>query len=121
MLNLGKEELKNIIKSNNGDLISVIELINISKTKEDDQDIEESFEELGIEVRICSVCNKVMIQGYCVEDGYEYACSDECIKSLIAPDKLETIQSKGEIDIYYTDWTEVDDNGQVYGGINYAL
>lgn len=112
MLNLGKEGLKKIIKNNNGDLNRVTEFINISKETEENEIILELFEELNIEVRICSVCGKITLKGYCIEDGYEYACSDECLNKLLSAEQLEKSDSDWKLDIYYTEWTEVDDNGQ---------
>ena len=31
------------------------------------------------EVRKCNICGKEMAQGYCINDGLEYYCSEECI------------------------------------------
>lgn len=30
--------------------------------------------------RVCSICGKAMSGGYCIGDGEEYFCSDECLR-----------------------------------------
>ena len=119
MLNLSKEGLKDIIKINDGNLNKIIELINLLMNKDEVKDILDLFEELNIEVRSCSVCNKLMLKGYCIEDGYDYACSDDCLKELFTSEEIKGLDSDGdgEFDVFYTEWTEVDEKGQAYGGI----
>lgn len=32
-----------------------------------------------VEIRICDECGKLMVEGYCIDGGMEYYCSDECL------------------------------------------
>lgn len=48
---------------------------------ESESDIQDVLErELNQEVRFCTVCGSPMQDGYMVEDGDFYACSDECFE-----------------------------------------
>lgn len=120
-MNLTVGKLKNIIKNNNGNIREVINLLNISKKQGEEQDIIEILEEVGIDARICDVCNKIMIEGYCIEDGDEYACQDTCLHQLMTPEYFEELYADGEGSTYYTNWCELDENGQVIGGLKYAI
>lgn len=115
MLNLPLEQLINIIKNNNGDLKTVINNFNISinHNKEEADHIAELFEDLNIEVRVCNICNEIIIEGYCIYDGDYYACTDDCRSKIISEEEYE--------ESYWTDWTEVNEKGQPYGGISYEL
>lgn len=121
MLNLNLDGLKKIIKSCNGDLREVLSQLNISKGPGEEEDIVELFEELGLETRICGICNKIIINGYCIDDGNEYACQDECLHQIMTDDEFQELYDDGEGSTYYTDWTELDENGQVIGGMKYAI
>ena len=57
--------------------------------------------ERAIEVRRCSVCGKLMRQGYVVLDA-EYYCSDECLHTMYGANEYETLY-KGD-QAYYTEW-----------------
>ena len=46
-------------------------------TKEEYELMRQNDEEK--ETRTCTECNKEMTQGYCIESGEEYYCSDECL------------------------------------------
>ena len=121
MLNLSKEGLMNIIKNSNNDLNSVIGAINIIKSAEETEEILELLEEVGIAARSCSKCDKIILQGYCIEGGFEYACSDECLYNLISKEEFEELISDNNSETYYTEWTELDENGHVYGGFKNAI
>lgn len=82
------------------------------------------FEELlyDCNVKKCDVCNSLMISGYCIEGGFGYRCSDECLCSNecnletdIPKDEFEGLFDNGYGDSYYTDWECSDD---IYNKIN---
>ena len=55
--------------------------------------------------RVCSKCGKIMKEGYCIENGYEYYCSDECLESEMT---MEEYLELYELDngTYWTEWEE---------------
>lgn len=66
---------------------------------------EELIYELDIEThRVCSHCGKVMQEGYCIENGMAYYCSDECLKAEMTWEEYEELYNDGDGDSYYTDW-----------------
>jgi hypothetical protein len=56
-------------------------------------------------MRICDVCKKEMIDGFCVYDS-EYYCSDDCLYSTYSPEEYNELCAEDEA--YYTQW-ESDD------------
>lgn len=32
-----------------------------------------------MELRKCAICGKIMFEGFCVNDGEKYYCSEECL------------------------------------------
>lgn len=56
-----------------------------------------------IEVRKCKVCKKAMFEGYCIDNGFMYYCSVECMgKDGITFKEFE--ESIYGDDSYYTEW-----------------
>ena len=60
--------------------------------------------------RECTACNKGMNEGYCIESGIEYYCSDACLHTEITPEEWLELYNDGEGDSYWTDWSEDPDN-----------
>ena len=59
-------------------------------------------------MRTCNTCGKQMTEGYCVEDGREYYCSDECLfVDGYTPELRDADYENGSI--YYTEWEEEND------------
>lgn len=54
------------------------------------------------EMRTCNVCGKPMTDGFCVEDGIEYYCSDECLHKVYTDGEYEKMCVYDEI--YWTTW-----------------
>jgi hypothetical protein len=54
------------------------------------------------EPRICSYCGQKMVQGYVIEDGKEYYCSDECLGGYYSEEEYDELCQKGEA--YWTEW-----------------
>lgn len=62
----------------------------------------ENLSEEEEEVRICEECDKVMNEGYCIDGGLSYYCSDECLNKNISH---ETYMELHAIDgAYWTKW-----------------
>ena len=62
--------------------------------------IDWKLSDLGIEVRICTNCGKLMFDGYVVNDGDEYYCSDTCFDEEIGMENLYKMYEDEEA--YYT-------------------
>jgi hypothetical protein len=62
--------------------------------------------------RICSHCDLVMMEGYCIEDGLENYCSDKCLEENMTREQFEALYAEGEGSSYYTDWYEVEDEDE---------
>lgn len=60
----------------------------------------------NIEVRKCDVCNSYMIEGYCIEEGTSYYCSEECLLTEMTKEEFNDLYADGEGDSYYTSWEE---------------
>ena len=56
-----------------------------------------------IEERICDTCYKPMNEGYCINGGEEYYCSDECLYKVYTKEEWDEICS-GNDDSYWTEW-----------------
>lgn len=60
--------------------------------------------DLGI--RRCSKCGKLMIEGFLVDDGLEYYCSDDCVFSTYTKEECFEMYMEGHA--FWTNWgTEV--------------
>ena len=60
----------------------------------------------AIEVRFCDECGKLMVEGYCIEGGSEYYCSDECLYENYSKEEYEQLSEDEEGDTYYTTWED---------------
>ena len=58
------------------------------------------------ETRHCSECDKEMHEGYCINDGCEYYCSDDCLHKHYTEEEFEQMYDKGKGDSYYTTWID---------------
>lgn len=56
--------------------------------------------------RKCSECGKDMNQGYCIENGEAYYCSDECLHKHMTNEEYLKLYDNGNGDIYYTEWED---------------
>jgi len=57
-------------------------------------------------VRICTHCGKPMGWGYCIGDGCEYYCSEECLTQHYSDEEWQEMYNKGKGDSYYTAWID---------------
>jgi hypothetical protein len=68
---------------------------------------EELVDELELEhIRVCSECGKPMYEGYCIEDGAEYYCSDECMHNNLSDKEFEKLYDEGRGNSYWTSWLD---------------
>lgn len=56
------------------------------------------------ETRTCSECKKEITQGYCIENGEEYYCSDECLHKHYTQDEYLEMYDNGNGESYWTEW-----------------
>lgn len=56
--------------------------------------------------RTCSECGKEMKQGYCIENGMEYYCSDECLHKHYTEEEFEELYDGGNGESYWTEWED---------------
>ena len=54
------------------------------------------------DVRICSECGSAMIEGYVIDDGSEYYCSDACLNKHYSMDEYMEMYNNDEA--YWTQW-----------------
>ena len=93
------------------------ELINEIKTKNpniSDNDIDDIFSKISYQdiideydidgMRVCSHCGKLMNEGYCIESGMAYYCSDECLHANMTEEEYLELYDEGDGDTYYTQW-----------------
>jgi len=59
-------------------------------------------------MRTCTHCKKKMSEGYCIEGGQEYYCSDECLHEHYTQEEFDEMYNEGFGDSYYTEWDEED-------------
>ena len=60
-------------------------------------------------MRTCSECGKKMVQGYCIDNGMEYYCSDECLHKHYTEEEYLEMYDDGNGDTYWTEWDEGDE------------
>ena len=68
-----------------------------------EQEIEN--EELESE-RFCNECGKAMNSGYCIDNGCEYYCSEECLHKHYTEEEFLEMYDNGNGDSYYTEWED---------------
>ncbi len=65
----------------------------------------------------CDECGSGMNEGYCINGGEQYYCSDECLHEHISPEEWEELYEDGG-DSYYTEWdAEWDANYEEINGV----
>lgn len=58
------------------------------------------------EHRVCSECKKRMIEGYCIESGFAYFCTDKCLEKNMTRKEFLELFNDGYGDTYWTAWYE---------------
>lgn len=82
------------------DLGGCINLIELFKKATIEEDTTEDY----INVRHCNECGKEMWEGFCIEGGLKYYCSEECLYKNLTEEEYEELYDNGNGDSYYTDW-----------------
>lgn len=70
-----------------------------------DKNIE--LDERLIGKKVCSECNKPIEEGYVIDDGEEYYCSEECLHKRYTPEEYERMERNSQ--------TAFNDEGYDYG------
>jgi hypothetical protein len=67
----------------------------------------ELVDELDLEhIRVCSECGKPMTEGFCIEDGAQYYCSEDCLHKNLTEEEYDNLYDEGRGDSYYTSWVD---------------
>ena len=61
-------------------------------------------------MRRCTVCGEPMDSGYCIHDGEEYFCSDDCLHAYYTDEEYTEMYEDDEA--YWTMWEGEDDPEQ---------
>ena len=56
--------------------------------------------------RICSECGKKMKAGYCINNGMEYFCSEDCLHKHYSEEEYLEMYDDGNGDSYWTEWDD---------------
>ncbi|GLO68248.1 MULTISPECIES: hypothetical protein [Oceanobacillus] len=54
--------------------------------------------------RVCTECNAKMEEGYCIDSGMYYFCSDEHLEKNFTREAFLDLYDDGDGDSYYTTW-----------------
>ncbi|PEK65950.1 hypothetical protein [Bacillus pseudomycoides] len=76
-----------------------IPTLNVWNVTEDDIYVEEEENK-----RVCNVCRQGMVEGYCIDDGLAYYCSEECLHKEYTPEEYEEMYEDDYA--YWTQWEE---------------
>lgn len=68
--------------------------------------LEPKIPKIEVNERYCDECGELMWDGYCIENGMEYYCSDECLHKHYTEEEWDEMYDEGNGDSYYTDWYE---------------
>lgn len=63
--------------------------------------------------RICSECNQKMYEGFVIDDGIEYYCSENCLHKNISEEDYLELYDNGEGNSYWTIFDETRPNNEV--------
>lgn len=56
------------------------------------------------DIRVCSECGHLMSDGYCIENGMYYYCSEECLHKNMSEEEFLKLYDDGNGDSYWTEW-----------------
>ncbi len=99
-----EEEVKEDLKDLKDDTIVCINYDNGMGYTIDYWDNKDIVNKEEKETRTCSECHKEMTQGYCIENGEEYYCSDECLHKHYTQEEYLEMYDNGNGDSYWTEW-----------------
>ena len=58
------------------------------------------------DIRVCSECGHLMDNGYCIENGIYYYCSEKCLHKNMSEEEFLKLYDDGNGDSYWTEWEE---------------
>lgn len=100
-MKIAEEVYKFSSNYNDEELKFVIEELKLWKEERERQDKEMWEEE---HTRVCTECGERFTEGYCIENGLEYYCGDECLHKHYSDDEYNELYDDGNGDSYYTTW-----------------
>lgn len=59
--------------------------------------------------RKCDHCSKGMDEGYLINEGEEYYCSDECLHQHYTVDEWAAMSDGDDAESYWTEWDDPTD------------
>lgn len=87
-----------------GRVIDLVEIANQILNDYEKEQLKDICDNQEVEVRICSVCNDLMYEGYCIEEGSAYYCSDKCRDTEMTQEEFDELYDDGDGDTYWTQW-----------------
>ena len=57
-----------------------------------------------LDIRVCSECGKPMDEGYCIDNGYEYYCTDDCLHKHYSQASWDLMTEDDDSECYWTEW-----------------
>jgi hypothetical protein len=73
----------------------------------DNTSVEELVNELDLQhSRCCSECGKPMYEGFCIEDGADYYCSEECLYKHLSEEEYNQLYDEERGNSYWTSWID---------------
>lgn len=115
------EQLRDVVENHGGKLNDVIDSINSSTNinQEGKKHIVYLFSQIDIELRICSICNKLIIEGYGLCNEEYYACDSDCCSQILTDEEFD--ESYEHYQSYWGEWTKLDKSGVPYMGYKFKF
>jgi hypothetical protein len=60
-------------------------------------------------MRKCSECSTEMMEGFVIDGGIDYYCSNECLNKHYTQEEWQDIYNDGNSDSYWTEWEDEDE------------
>ncbi|MGL5086810.1 MAG: hypothetical protein ACRC68_14060 [Clostridium sp.] len=97
---IDNEEYKSLINKINSLLKSRDEVVryNLATT------IQEYLERFELDVRVCTSCLSLMVEGYVIDGGADYYCTDKCLEFDMTLEEFNEAYGDGETETYFTEW-----------------
>jgi hypothetical protein len=95
-----------IDKINNKPVYKYIDKYNNQFMAQSKFELRISLDECEEDYRECHTCGDKIDEGYCIENGEEYYCSDECLYTKYTIEEYEEMYNNGDGNSYYTSWID---------------
>lgn len=63
-------------------------------------------EEESVPSRRCTECSKPMSEGFMVDNGYQYFCSEDCLTKHYTLEEWDAMYADGSTDSFWTEWED---------------